>query len=96
MARIVTTVPASEVSECWDILHRAHAMWHQAYDEGIDIEKTEWSGLYKMANDIDDQLWQKYHTPCCFFMDTINQAIKRKLTYQEYLAIIHIYGIEVM
>lgn len=92
----MTTVPASKVDECWDIMHRAHAIWHQAYDEGIDIEKTEWSGLYKMANDIDDQLWRKYGTPCIFFMDTINQAIAREMTYQEYLVTLKTYGIEVM
>lgn len=96
MAKTVTTVPASKVYECWDILHMAWAIYQQAYDEGIDVERTEWSNKYDEAIAIDDLLWEKYHTPCLFFVDTIHQAIKRGLTYQEYLAVIRLYGIEVM
>lgn len=92
----MTTVPASKVDECWTILHMADAIWHQAYDEGIDIEKTEWSNTYDEANKIDNYLWQNCGTPCCFFRDTINQAIAREMTYQEYLVTLKTYGIEVI
>lgn len=92
----MTTVPASKVNECWDILHRAHAIWQQAYDEGIPLVNTEWSNTYDEVNKIDNYLWQNYGTPCCFFRDTINQAIACEMTYQEYLVTLKTYGIEVI
>lgn len=86
-------VPEQKVHEIWDLLHKAHAIYRQAFDERIDIESTDWEQLRDKANTIDSDSHEYYNTPVFFFMDTIDQAISCEITYNDYLLILKCYGI---
>lgn len=86
-------VPEQKVHEIWDLLHKAHAIYQQAFDERIDIESTDWRQLRDKAWTIDSESREYYNTPVFFFMDTIDQAINCKITYEDYVNIINWYGI---
>lgn len=87
-------VPEKKIHEIWDILHEAAAIYQQAIDEGIAVEATTWGNVYDKAQTIDRHLWGVYNTPLFFFLDTINQAIKCKITYNNYIKIVKCYGIK--
>ena len=93
--RFMKSVPESEIRKIWDILHKANAIYQQAAAEGIDISATKWSETYSEACNIDMSFFDTYRTPCCFFRDTINQAIYCKITYKNYLKVLKYYGIKV-
>ena len=86
-------VPEQKVREMWNLLHKAHAIYQQVFDEGIDIDSTDWYKLRDDAWAIDSDYHEHYDTPIYFFMDTIDQAISCKITYENYLQIINCYGI---
>lgn len=88
-------VPEKKIHEIWDILHEAAAIYQQARDEGIAVEVTIWGKVFDKAQILDRYLWDVYNTPLFFFLDTINQAIKCKITYNNYIKIVKCYGIKV-
>ena len=82
-----------KVREMWNILHKAHAIYQQVLDEGIDVDSTDWYKLRDDAWTIDSDNHEHCNTPMCFFIDTIDHAISCEITYENYLQIIKCYGI---
>ena len=88
-------VPVEKVKEIWNLMKKAHVIWKQYYDEGLE-PGNDWHDTYGKGSDIDKELSTNYGTPYFFFVDTIIHALKLNLTFDEYLKVCAAYGIEVV
>lgn len=88
-------VPMNKVLKIWNLLGDMHAIINQAREEGLVIDSTTWEEKYKAALDIDNDLWKTYHTPIGFFINLIDNARKRELTFSEMVEICRIYKVRV-
>ena len=88
-------VPMNKVLKIWNLLGDMYAIINQAREEGLVIDSTIWEEKYKAALDVDSNLWQTYHTPIGFFINTIDNARRRELTFSEMVEICRIYKVRV-
>ena len=88
-------VPMNKVLKIWNLLGNIRAIINQAREECLVIDSTTWEEKYKTALDIDHNLWETYHTPIGFFINTIDNARKRELTFSEMVEICRIYKVRV-
>lgn len=89
-------VTKSNIKDLWERFSECAAIHRQAIDEGIQYDHTIWKEKYDEALKKDDEMWLNCGTPISFFADTINLAIRQELTFDEYLKVCAVYGIEVV